>query len=76
MEEVVLGDVMIIRPDIRKFEDCSEIQGNCRKCGRPMVLLPDDMRLGYCFDCIDFLEISRKQEINEGRIFTVNLLAD
>lgn len=63
---------MIIRPDTRKFEDASETFGHCRKCGRPLVLLPDDMRMGYCFDCIDFLEISRRQEFIEGRLFSVN----
>ncbi len=66
-----MREIMIIRPDMRKFEDNSALYGNCRKCGRPLVLLPDDMRLGYCFDCINFLEISRKQEINTGRLFTV-----
>ncbi len=63
---------MIIRPDTRKFEDESETFGHCRKCGGPLVLLPDDMRMGYCFDCIDFLEISRRQEFIEGRLFSVN----
>lgn len=63
---------MIIRPDIRKFDDASDSHGHCRKCGRTLALLPDDMRMGYCFDCIDFLEISRRQEVSEGRLFAVN----
>lgn len=60
-----------IRPDIRTLEEHSDFEGTCRKCGKPLVLLPGDVRHGYCFDCIDFLDISRKQEINDGRIFTV-----
>ena len=67
-------DNMEIRPDIRKFEDASEVHGNCRKCGRPLVLLPDDRRMGYCFDCVNFLYISKKQEFNDGRLFTTNVL--
>ena len=65
---------MLIKPDMRRFEEPAEAYGHCRKCGSPLTLLPDDMRMGYCFDCINFLEISRKQELNEGRFMSVHEL--
>ena len=66
------NDVMVIRPDIRAFENYADMHGECRKCGNPLVMLPDDRRMGYCFDCIDLLEISRKQEPLEGRVITLS----
>lgn len=30
--------------------------GTCRKCGTRVILLPNDRRQGYCFDCLDLLE--------------------
>jgi hypothetical protein len=66
-------EALDIRPDIRCIGESSDFGGSCRKCGRPLIILPEDMRQGFCFDCIDFLELSKKQEINEGRLFTVNL---
>ena len=66
-------DVLDIKPDIRCTQEPSDFGGTCRKCGKPLVLLPDDMRQGFCFDCIDFLELSKKQEENEGRLFRVNV---
>jgi hypothetical protein len=35
-----------------------------------MVVLPEDRRYGFCFDCLDFLLISRKSEMNEGSVFS------
>ncbi len=63
---------MVIRPDIRAFDESSTVHGQCRKCGAPLVLLPDDRRMGYCFDCLDLSEISRKNDVNQGRVFTVS----
>jgi hypothetical protein len=58
-----------IRQDVRAFENSADMFGHCRKCGRPMVVLPEDKRYGFCFDCLDFLQISRKSEVGEGRTF-------
>ena len=66
------SDIMVIRPDIRAFDNCTDMHGQCRKCGSPLVMLPDDRRMGYCFDCLDLLLLSRKNEVNEGRVFTIS----
>jgi RNA polymerase-binding transcription factor DksA len=60
-----------IRTDIREFDNPSDMFGHCRKCGRQLVVLPDDQRFGYCFDCLDHLQISRKAEVVNGRSFSV-----
>jgi hypothetical protein len=57
---------MLLRPDIRAFDNYADMHAQCRKCGNALVLLPDDRRMGYCFDCLDLLNISKKQEIREG----------
>lgn len=67
------NEIMVIRPDIRAFEDYADMHGQCRKCGNPLFLLPDDRRMGYCFDCLDLLNVSRRQEINDGKLFTTYL---
>jgi hypothetical protein len=59
-----------IRQDIRVFEDSTDMFGHCRKCGRSLIVLPEDKRYGFCFDCLDFLQISRKSEIGDGRTFS------
>ncbi|MFQ5838412.1 MAG: hypothetical protein ACE5HJ_06480 [Thermoplasmata archaeon] len=46
-----------LKPDVRKFNDREDRIGYCRKCGARLILLPDDKRQGYCFDCIDLLEV-------------------
>ena len=61
-----------IRADVRAFENPSDMLGHCRKCGCQLVMLPDDRRCGYCFDCLDFLQISKKSEVGDGRAFTIN----
>ena len=66
------SDIMVIRPDIRAFENYADMHGQCRKCGSALVMLPDDRRMGYCFDCLDLFEISRKQEVQNGRMLTVS----
>jgi len=43
--------------DARKFVEPEDMVGACRKCGSKLILLPDDRRQGYCFDCFDLLEI-------------------
>jgi hypothetical protein len=63
-------EMLDIRPDIRCNQDSSDFGGTCRKCGKPLVLLPDDMRHGFCFDCIDLLDVSNRLETDEGRLFT------
>ncbi|MFO7619603.1 MAG: hypothetical protein R6W91_08160 [Thermoplasmata archaeon] len=60
-----------IRADIRAFEDPVDMFGRCRKCGCQMVILPDDRRCGFCFDCLDFLQITRRTEMGDGRAFTM-----
>ncbi len=49
-----------LRPDMRHFRDRGESAGTCRKCGCAMVLLPDDRRDGFCFDCYDPYELTVK----------------
>ncbi|HLA46001.1 MAG TPA: hypothetical protein VJ207_00325 [Thermoplasmata archaeon] len=47
-----------LRPDIRRFSESGDRSARCRKCGTRIVLLPDDRRQGYCFDCYDTLEVA------------------
>jgi hypothetical protein len=44
---------MRLRPDMRHFSRREESAVNCRKCGCALVVLPDDKRDGFCFDCFD-----------------------
>ena len=65
---------MNLRPDLRHIalqpdEDFNS-QSTCRKCGAGMVVLPDDRRNGYCFDCMDILDAFDKFEKSEGRLFS------
>ncbi len=48
---------MDLRPDLRKPDSDEERAGTCRRCGTALILLPDDRRQGYCFDCYDPLEV-------------------
>ncbi len=48
--------VVQLRPDLRR-NDRDSGRGNCRKCGGTIVLLPNDRRQGYCFECYDGLEL-------------------
>ncbi len=66
---------MHLRPDLRhyavrgiEFENFT----SCRKCGAHLVVLPDDKRHGYCFDCTDLLDAPNKVEIESGRLFSPN----
>jgi len=47
-----------LRPDVRRFSEGGDRFGRCRKCGARIVLLPDDRRQGFCFDCFDTLEVT------------------
>ena len=60
-----------IRPDVRSFENSADMFGHCRKCGCQLVVLPEDRRFGFCFDCLDMTSISRKAEIESGRAFSL-----
>lgn len=60
-----------IRPDVRSFENSADMFGRCRKCGCQLVVLPDDRRFGFCFDCLDFLSISKKTDMENGRAFSL-----
>src|SRR2546422_8056425 len=46
-----------IRPDTRRTSDGGDREARCRKCHTRIVLLPEDRRQGYCFDCFDVLEV-------------------
>ncbi|MGQ0798440.1 MAG: hypothetical protein ACT4OI_11365 [Methanobacteriota archaeon] len=46
-----------LRPDARRFVDAGDRSGRCRKCSARLVMLPDDRRQGYCFDCYDSLNV-------------------
>src|SRR3989442_1953118 len=49
-----------IHPDMRRLSDGGGREARCRKCHVRIVVLPDDRRQGYCFDCYDSLEIHSK----------------
>jgi len=49
-----------IHPDMRRLSDGGDRDARCRKCHVRIVLLPDDRRQGYCFDCYDSLEVHSK----------------
>lgn len=49
---------MRLRPDVRRFSRKGDSVGRCRKCGCGLVLLPDDKRNGFCFDCYDPYEVT------------------
>ncbi len=46
-----------LRADLRQFPEHDEGLSTCRRCGVRLYLLPEDRRLGYCFDCFDPSEI-------------------
>lgn len=46
-----------LRPDLRRLPRQEESLVTCRRCGTRIHVLPDDKRLGYCFDCYDPSEI-------------------
>ena len=41
-----------LRPDVRVAEP-DERMSTCRRCGVRLVVLPEDRRYGFCFDCYD-----------------------
>jgi hypothetical protein len=45
-----------LRPDARRFASPDERLMRCRHCGTRLVVLPDDRRQGFCFDCFDLLD--------------------
>lgn len=49
-----------IHPDMRRLSDGGDREARCRKCHVRIVVLPDDRRQGFCFDCYDSLEIHSK----------------
>ncbi len=46
-----------LRPDFRRPSEDDESEASCRRCGVRLYVLPEDRRLGYCFDCFDPSEI-------------------
>lgn len=42
-----------LRSDGRRPFEPDERASTCRRCGRKIHLLPEDRRLGFCFDCYD-----------------------
>ena len=51
------GIAIILSQDTRKFRESEDRVGTCRKCGARLMLLQDDRRQGFCFDCYDVLEL-------------------
>ena len=47
----------MLASDERKYDDAEDKEGACRTCGSRLILLPNDRRQGYCFDCFDPLEV-------------------
>ena len=56
-----LGECVVfataLRPDFRRHAEADEAVATCRRCGVRVYLLPEDRRLGYCFDCYDPSEV-------------------
>ena len=46
-----------LRPDFRRLAKDEDAHATCRRCGARLYVLPDDRRLGYCFDCYDPSEV-------------------
>lgn len=46
-----------LRPDVRRVPEHEDASSTCRRCGAGLVVLPDDRRMGYCFDCYDPSEV-------------------
>ncbi|MEK6851370.1 MAG: hypothetical protein AABY30_02405 [Candidatus Thermoplasmatota archaeon] len=49
--------VAVLRSDVRRSSEPDEGRTTCRRCGTPIVVLSEDRRLGYCFDCYDPSEV-------------------
>jgi hypothetical protein len=49
--------VVPLRPDMRRIPATEDPRATCRRCAARIVVLPDDRRLGYCFDCYDPSEV-------------------
>ena len=47
----------VLRPDFRRPTEEDETEASCRRCGLRLRVLPEDRRLGYCFDCYDPSEV-------------------
>jgi hypothetical protein len=56
----------MLQNDRRNFENRQDMFSTCRKCGCNLVLLPDDRRQGFCFECFD------PTGIDEANILTMN----
>jgi len=46
-----------LRSDVRRPLPSEDPRATCRRCGASIIVLPDDRRLGYCFDCYDPSEV-------------------
>ena len=46
-----------LRSDVRRPLPSEDPRVTCRRCGASIIVLPDDRRLGYCFDCYDPSEV-------------------
>ena len=68
---------MDLRPDLRHVafpvDETFESHTTCRKCGATLVVLPEDRRQGFCFDCFDILDTFHKHEVDEGIVFSPSL---
>ena len=47
----------MLRPDFRRAPGTDDTESWCRRCGVRLYVLPEDRRLGYCFDCFDPSEV-------------------
>jgi ribosomal protein L37E len=47
----------VLRPDLRRLAAEEDPRATCRRCGTRLYMLPEDRRLGYCFDCYDPSEV-------------------
>lgn len=50
----------MLKPDVRAFKNKADGFDRCRSCGTSLVVLPEDRRQGFCYDCFDPLETSVK----------------
>jgi hypothetical protein len=48
----ILVPVVFLSPDRRSFASAEEKLQHCICCDKDLVVLPNDRRRGYCFDCL------------------------
>ena len=50
---------IMLQPDCRAQHEGGTWHGCCKVCGEPLMLIISDRRGGYCYDCLDLIELER-----------------